>query len=928
MNGSRMLESILVAFSGMYSNCYGRTHLFCCILAFSLFSHAVFGLDEDTLKQPVTNLKFSGGASNIKKWDKNPFVADEHTILLLHFDDDGTIAVKDSSGKNTQFFLRTDPHCRSTNISAWPLADEVGNGAITSFSRGGGSANWVSGRFGMGIWIQDTLAYIPHAGRLLNVKEGTMEAWIFPARNYSGGIVGYGRLGEGPVLYTENIDGKYCVRGFWKGPHYTKPVEVPLNKWTHVAMIWNGPKIMLYVNGREVDVIEVAPEKRDVKPDLPCMVGHSWPVVRKGRGFFGIIDEVRVSDIARKPNELMWFEGDFDYAVKARMADRKAWEQAFQIIDGLNNLSTKKLSSHEVPEGFKILGNKGREQTGIADNGPQLGDVSSSEASIQVHDAGANIMPKLPKSDTDSGYIIFSAHYAKEVYMNTIPKSEQLKPKLKLFASRGEYEPVTFSVKAIDPLEVSAVKIGDFVNNHGDVIGKENVDVRSVRYFKIKYGKKHLFKPKLLEKRWPLKLIKDQTQRFWLTVRVPDKAAPGLYVSHIKVSVKGRPAREIPVMLKVLPFKLAKSRIDYGTFFLGDPLTHPESSKWVYPKNLKKIFINYREHGLNTIFMFEMNPVLTWNHGQIKIDASETEMIMDAYQAAGLNGPVVGIDLRNIIRWCIGLDKKKYSVFSPSRSEGFQAGKRSINALRSIVKQILEIAAKKKWPEVYFAPGEELRSSNTRMSFLYWSQFLVDIPGVKIALISDGTLLGLDRCRQYDEWIDMRLPLNLTPKAIEDAKKSSDLNWLYNQGWTRMIWGYHLLKTEVTGYLQWADQWHRTDPYGELTSRSMSWGYTYPAPDGPIPTLKSERSREGIDDVRYVRTLEALIAKASSSSDSAVRYKADHARKTIKFILDQIGYGRNILGLHSSQTDPHDLDVLRWRVAMDIMKLREALNKN
>lgn len=70
-------------------------------------------------------------------------------------------------------------------------------------------------------------------------------------------------------------------------------------------------------------------------------------------------------------------------------------------------------------------------------------------------------MPELSQADRQRGYAIFARHWSEVVYPQTVPRQEELNPRLAAFASLGEYEPVTFTVLPLADLSSARVVASD-----------------------------------------------------------------------------------------------------------------------------------------------------------------------------------------------------------------------------------------------------------------------------------------------------------------------------------------------------------------------------------------------------------------------------------------------------------------------------------
>ncbi len=112
------------------------------------------------------------------------------------------------------------------------------------------------------------------------------------------------------------------------------------------------------------------------------------------------------------------------------------------------------------------------------------------------------------------------------------------------------------------------------------------------------------------------------------------------------------------------------------------------------------------------------------------------------------------------------------------------------------------------------------------------------------------------------------------------------------------------------------------DPFNDWSSLQQGQlsraggGAVYHARDGAVPTIQWEASREGVDDARYVSTLEALIREARLKprlSTAAVQ-----ANKTLSAV-----YSRLPKHLYNTMATvpPAVLDEMRTEVINAILKL-------
>jgi hypothetical protein len=94
-------------------------------------------------------------------------------------------------------------------------------------------------------------------------------------------------------------------------------------------------------------------------------------------------------------------------------------------------------------------------------------------------------------------------------------------------------------------------------------------------------------------------------------------------------------------------------------------------------------------------------------------------------------------------------------------------------------------------------------------------------------------------------------------------------------------------------------------------------------PDGePIPVTLWEAYREGIDDGRYVYTLEQLIQTGKQRGGEAA-IAADKAEKELQYVWNAIDVQEKYKydGLWSGR----DFDAYRWLLASEILRLNSLL---
>ncbi len=110
----------------------------------------------------------------------------------------------------------------------------------------------------------------------------------------------------------------------------------------------------------------------------------------------------------------------------------------------------------------------------------------------------------------------------------------------------------------------------------GRTIPAANVDVRSVRYMRVRPNYSMFYSyhvaPDVLEHRESVDIAPGQNQRFWITVHVPEDAAAGVYEGKLTFEPAEGPAAEVPLRIRVLPIRLRKNPEHIYGMYYHDPL--------------------------------------------------------------------------------------------------------------------------------------------------------------------------------------------------------------------------------------------------------------------------------------------------------------------------------------------------------------------
>ena len=196
-------------------------------------------------------------------------------------------------------------------VAAYSFSDPAATGmrfADRSGNRGlavGQNVRRAKGRFGAGLAFNGKSSSLTVAGRpVLDLDDAmTLLAWVKP-QSARGTRTIVARLGRGGATYAVHAA---TARGGPGGEarlargtkRVSVPDDLPLGKWTHVALTYDGSRLRLYENADEISSVAVAGSIRDAKG--PLRIGGRVP----GGGWFkGVLDEVRVYNRALSAAEI------------------------------------------------------------------------------------------------------------------------------------------------------------------------------------------------------------------------------------------------------------------------------------------------------------------------------------------------------------------------------------------------------------------------------------------------------------------------------------------------------------------------------------------------------------------------------------------------------------------------------------------------
>ena len=392
-------------------------------------------------------------------------------------------------------------------------------------------------------------------------------------------------------------------------------------------------------------------------------------------------------------------------------------------------------------------------------------------------------------------------------------------------------------------------------------------------------------------------LEKNKNKQLWITVHVPESVSPGRYDGKIIIMDGAKVLGEVGLRLNVRKFKLLDSRIEYSIYYHGriHKTERPSlSSEYKSPEQLRAELKDMLEHGFK-------NPVV---YQPPFGDANVSENGFKQY-------------LR--IRKEVGIDNRKlYLIFLNSNEvQGYGRLKEFENNVRLVKEMSKEYGVE----ELYIygkdeAKGDELVAQRRAWEIAHNLGCKIFAAGAAGVYELVGDLLDL--------FISSQSPM------LQEAKKFHSVNhrifsyanpqggvenpYVYRRNYGLLLWA-----AEFDGAMVYAYQDSMGDGWNDFDNVLRDHNLTYPTTDGVIKTIAWEGLREGIDDVRYVNTLEDLINSVTFSSD---RHKAIVAMQARDYLLKlkSLLNGLNNYGRYTSNSII-DLDNTRSVIAAYIEQL-------
>ncbi len=518
--------------------------------------------------------------------------------------------------------------------------------------------------------------------------------------------------------------------------------------------------------------------------------------------------------------------------------------------------------------------------------------------------------------DRRRGYAVFQRDYMQDVFYNDAPSEREPGDLVRGEAFAGEYEPVTVSLVPLRDLGKVAVTASDLTGPAG-TIPSTAIDLGFVSYRITRVtmeGTVYSIQPRLIMPDGVAEVPAGLTRRFWLTIRTPADARPGVYKGTVTIRPETGVTAQVPLEFRVRAGTLDVVDVPAGPFGFGitipwygdDPRTS-EFNAMLAEKSLRKM----REYGFTACSGLPSIVYKGFKNGKPLLDFQRADSQMKLVNDLGFlavvtyGGGVEGINgYYQDARRMTAAGFKDYAAF-----------------IKAVYGEIQEHADRSGWVPVYFNIGDEpgaddlVRSAENAEA--YRKAFPKGPPYFTAATSFRGSnqqnpAFRLSRALHVPSW-------NIHDEASVKLIHEVGGDWAFYNGGDRWTYGIYMYKAAQERGMKFRVAWHWNnaagDPYYALDCREDDYAWCNSSPDGRlIPSVEFERLREGLDDYRRLLTLSRL-ATENAGNPAAKAARELIATRMAAFHLGQ----RN----HDLLFSPDDWSAFRRQVDDAIEALRQ-----
>lgn len=411
-------------------------------------------------------------------------------------------------------------------------------------------------------------------------------------------------------------------------------------------------------------------------------------------------------------------------------------------------------------------------------------------------------------------------------------------------------------------------------------------------------------------------------RRGHVLLTLPEGTKPGVYRGSYNVTVGGRVAGSVPVEVEVLGIKLDPPEKHYALYYRTN-LT-PDSEPIVRAE-----LADMRAHGADRILW---NPRINYTKDgdAVQVDYSQIETQVELTNEFGYQGPLIVWD---------GFERLSAMTDGEEGPEFLKLAKQAILGLRKLAKD-------KGWPEIVLTHMDEVFNRERLDRFIRLAKAIRQVPEQRIYITfhSRPTPEVAAMTAEIDPYVDLRC---YHGHSIDDwvsaghtfrefgEQLHGDEAWCYynlrgaaeNAEWSRLSNGYWLWLTPLSTHCPWAYNSWRGDPLNDADG--YDFGYAFPVDGKLVSTRQWEAFRAGVDDLRFLTTLENRLKQVTRRDHNpqvaAARKFIDGLKQTLQTLPVEPGQSAYVKAMVDRYGEA-DYDGWRRECAQHIAAL-EALGR-
>jgi len=456
----------------------------------------------------------------------------------------------------------------------------------------------------------------------------------------------------------------------------------------------------------------------------------------------------------------------------------------------------------------------------------------------------------LGEREREAGAVPFVRSYMVPVFEESVPAAEERTTERLVRVARGEMEPVSFGVYALEALEDLRVGEPEWEAAAPGSFSVCRVECAPVRHGRSSRTRQYQVQPVRL---WPLEpgqtfsVAARRAIQFWGTLRISPDAGAGEYPLRVRLSRGDREIYTLKLKVQVLPFELPAVKAAYGVYEAA-PVSESEIA-------------DLRDHGCNSISMWARWP--EYEKGSGTYDIGKLDSYLRRLKAAGLDHSFV---------WYIGT--KSHRIFRMKESIGEEG-------IRLLLQALERGAAEGAYPrnlaltidEAVCCDPEGTRGDKSapgavgnRWQDFIWLMKLLRVEAPHLKRFGVSLNRHADALR-HEGFIDI---LSCNGDLVENGawcERTGIKMYTYGSfnkctypAQSRFNAGFWPWAARSQGTYCWAYKWSKGDVFNDFDGGVMDWVLVFPGPEGTLISSPAwEAWREGVDDRRLLELYESLV---------------------------------------------------------------------